>query len=178
MRLRDKYISKVRPELQEKFAYKNPMMLPGLDKVVLSIGIGDARENSAFIDRAVEEVSAITLQRPVIIKAKRSVSNFKLREGMPCGVKVTLRGKRMWAFVDKLFNLALPRVRDFRGVKRSGFDGRGNYNMGLREQLIFPEIDFDRVAKVRGMNITFCTTANTDKEAEALLEGLGCPFRN
>ncbi len=177
MRMKQKYSAQVAPGLTQKFGYKNPMQIPRLTKIVISIGVGDARENQTYLDRAAEELQAIACQRPLVIRAKRSISNFKLREGQPCAVAVTLRGERMWAFLDKLFTIALPRVRDFRGVKRNAFDGRGNYNLGLKEQLIFPEIDFDAVARVRGMNVSICTTAKTDKEAEALLEGLGCPFR-
>lgn len=176
--IRERYTEKVVPALKEQFGYKNPMQLPTVSKISISIGVGDARENSAYLERAVEELQAIACQKPVVIRAKKAISNFKLRIGMPIAVSVTLRGKLMWNFLDKLFNIALPRVRDFRGLRRNAFDGRGNYNMGLREQLMFPEIDFDRVAKVRGMNIAIGTTAKTDKEAEALLEGLGCPFRS
>jgi large subunit ribosomal protein L5 len=178
MQLKDKYAAEVIPALKEKFGYANPMQVPRLTKISLSIGVGDARENSAYLERAQEELLAIACQKPLVIKAKKAVSNFKLRIGYPIAVSVTLRGKMMWNFLEKLFGVALPRVRDFRGLKRTAFDGRGNYNLGLTEQLIFPEVDFDRVAKVRGMNVAICTTAKNDKEAEALLEGLGCPFKN
>lgn len=178
MQLKNKYAAEVVPALKEKFGFANPMEIPKVTKVSISIGVGDARENSAFLERAQEELKAIACQKPLVIKARKSVSNFKLRAGMPIAVSVTLRGKMMWNFLEKLFGIALPRVRDFRGLRRNAFDGRGNYNMGLQEQLIFPEVDFDRVAKVRGMNVAICTTAKNDKEAEALLEGLGCPFRN
>lgn len=175
---KERYGKMVVPELKKKFGYKNAMQVPRLAKVSISVGVGDSRENQAFLDRAVEELKAISGQRPLTIRSKRAISNFKLRIGQVIAAHVTLRGPRMWTFIEKLFHVALPRVRDFRGLKRNSFDGRGNYNLGIKEQLIFPEIDFDNIAKVRGMNVTICTTAQTDKEAEALLEGLGCPFRN
>lgn len=175
--LKEKYKNEVAPKLKEQFGYKNPMQVPTIQKISISIGVGDARENSAYLDRAFEELQSIACQRPVIIKAKKAVSNFKVREGHPIAVAVTLRGKQMWAFLQRLFHLALPRVRDFRGLRRNAFDGRGNYNLGIKEQMIFPEIDYDKVIKTRGMNISIATTAGNDKAAEALLEALGCPFR-
>ena len=167
-RMKDVYISEIAPALMKKFGYKSVMQIPKLDKIVINVGAGEARENSKAID--------ITGQKPMVCKAKKSVANFKLREGMPIGVKVTLRGNRMYEFLDRFFNVALPRVRDFRGINANSFDGRGNYNMGLKEQLIFPEIEFDKVDKVRGMDICFVTTAQTDEEARELLKLLGAPF--
>jgi large subunit ribosomal protein L5 len=175
-RLKDFYKSTVAAALMKKFGYKNVMQIPKLDKVVINIGCGEARDNSKAIEAAATDLAAITGQRPVVCKAKKSVANFKLREGMPIGVKVTLRGERMYEFVDRLFNVALPRVRDFRGINPNSFDGRGNYNMGLKEQLIFPEIDYDKIDKVRGMDLCFVTTANTDEEARELLTLMGAPF--
>ena len=160
----------------KKFEYKSTMQIPKLDKVIVNVGCGEARENSKVLDAVCNDLAQITGQKAVITKAKKSVANFKLREGMNIGAKVTLRGERMYEFLDRLFNVALPRVRDFRGISDSAFDGRGNYSLGLKEQLIFPEIDFDKVDKVRGMNIVICTTANTDEEAKALLELMGAPF--
>ena len=177
LRLKEKYTSETVPALKEKFGFTNPMEVPKIEKVSISIGVGDARENSAFLERAAEELQAIAGQKPLVIKAKKAVSNFKLRIGHPIAVSVTLRGKLMWNFLDKLISIALPRVRDFRGVRRNAFDGRGNYNLGLQEQLIFPEIDYDKVAKVRGLNVAICTSAKNDKEGEALLESIGFPFR-
>ena len=156
--------------------YKSVMQIPKLDKIVINVGAGEARENSKAIDAISSDLAAITGQKPMVCKAKKSVANFKLREGMPIGVKVTLRGNRMYEFLDRFFNVALPRVRDFRGINANSFDGRGNYNMGLKEQLIFPEIEFDKVDKVRGMDICFVTTAQTDEEARELLKLLGAPF--
>ena len=175
-RLKDFYTKEAAPALMKKFSYKSVMQIPKLDKIVINVGAGEARENSKAIDAISTDLAAITGQRPVVCKAKKSVANFKLREGMPIGVKVTLRGAKMYEFMDRLFNVALPRVRDFRGIKSDSFDGRGNYNMGLKEQLIFPEIDFDKVDKVRGMDICFVTTAKTDEEARELLTLMGAPF--
>jgi len=175
-RLREKYESEVRPALMEKFGYKNIMQVPKLVKVVVNMGVGEATQNPKALDGAVNDMTAITGQKPIITRAKKSISSFKLRENVAIGCKVTLRGERMDYFVDKLFNISLPRVRDFRGVSPKGFDGRGNFTLGLREQLIFPEIDYDKIDKIRGMNITFVTTANTDEEARELLRLLGLPF--
>lgn len=175
-RLKDFYKSDVAPALMNKFSYKSVMEIPKLDKIVVNVGAGEARENSKVIDAILRDLSAITGQKPHICRAKKSVANFKLREGMSIGAKVTLRGERMYEFLDRLFNVALPRVRDFRGINPNGFDGRGNYNMGLREQLIFPEIDYDKIDKVRGMDICFVTTAKTDEEARELLTLMGAPF--
>lgn len=175
-RMKDVYISEIAPALMKKFGYKSVMQIPKLDKIVINVGAGEARENSKAIDAISSDLAAITGQKPMVCKAKKSVANFKLREGMPIGVKVTLRGDRMYEFLDRLFNVALPRVRDFRGINANSFDGRGNYNMGLKEQLIFPEIEFDKVDKVRGMDICFVTTAQTDEEARELLKLLGAPF--
>ena len=175
-RLKDFYKSDVAPALMNKFSYKSVMEIPKLDKIVVNVGAGEARENSKVIDAILRDLSAITGQKPHICRAKKSVANFKLREGMAIGAKVTLRGERMYEFLDRLFNVALPRVRDFRGINPNGFDGRGNYNMGLREQLIFPEIDYDKIDKVRGMDIIFVTTAKTDEEARELLTLMGAPF--
>jgi large subunit ribosomal protein L5 len=175
-RMKDFYKSNVAPALMTKFGYKSVMQIPKLDKIVINVGCGEARENSKAIDAIITDLSAITGQRPVVCKARKSVANFKLREGMNIGAKVTLRGDRMYEFLDRLFNVALPRVRDFRGINANSFDGRGNYNMGLKEQLIFPEIDYDKIDKVRGMDICFVTTANTDEEARELLTLMGAPF--
>ena len=175
-RLKEMYKSEIAPALMKKFGYKSVMQIPKLDKVVINVGCGEARDNAKVIDAIVNDLSAITGQRPVICKARKSVANFKLREGMNIGAKVTLRGDRMYEFVDRLFNVALPRVRDFRGINANSFDGRGNYNMGLKEQLIFPEIDYDKLDKVRGMDLCFVTTANTDEEARELLTLMGAPF--
>lgn len=175
-RLKEFYNSEVAPALMNKFSYKSVMQIPKLEKIVINVGAGEAKENSKVIDSIVTDLGTITGQKPFICKAKRSVANFKLREGMPIGAKVTLRGKRMYEFLDRLFNVALPRVRDFRGINANSFDGRGNYNMGLKEQLIFPEIDYDKIDKVRGMDICFVTTANTDEEARELLALMGAPF--
>ncbi|MFZ5648769.1 MAG: 50S ribosomal protein L5 [Bacillota bacterium] len=176
-RLKEKYNNEVVNAMMQKFGYKNIMEVPKLEKVVINVGVGEAIQNSKALDAAVGDVTAITGQRPVITKAKKSIAAFKLRQGMKIGCKVTLRGDRMYHFVDKLFNVALPRVRDFRGVSPKSFDGRGNYSMGLREQLIFPEIEYDKIDKVRGMDIIFVTTARTDEEARELLRLLGMPFR-
>ena len=175
-RLKDFYKAEVAPALMKKFGYKSVMQIPKLDKIVINVGAGEAKENAKAIDAISGDLAKITGQKPVVCKAKKSVANFKLREGMPIGVKVTLRGERMYEFLDRLFNVALPRVRDFRGINPNSFDGRGNYNMGIREQLIFPEIDYDKVDKVRGMDICFVTTANTDEEARELLTLMGAPF--
>jgi len=172
----DKYNKEVAPALKDKFQYTTPMQTPKLVKVVVNMGVGDVKENAKALEAAVGELAKISGQKPVITKAKKSVANFKLREGMNIGCKVTLRGERMYEFVDKLFNIALPRVRDFRGINANSFDGRGNFSMGVKEQLIFPEIDIDKVEKVRGMDITFVTTAKTDEEAKELLALLGLPF--
>jgi len=175
-RLKELYYKEIVPALMEKFQYKNIMEVPKLEKVVVNMGVGDAKENPRFLESAIEDLSLITGQRPIVTQAKKSISNFKLRQGMKIGAKVTLRGDRMYEFVDKLLNVALPRVRDFRGVSEKSFDGRGNYSLGIREQLIFPEIDYDKVEKVRGMDIAFVTTAKTDEEAREFLRLLGMPF--
>lgn len=175
-RLKDKYVTEVVPALMKRFGYANVMQVPKLEKVVINMGLGDAKDNARAMDSAVEELSLITGQKPIVTKARKSVANFKVRQGMNVGAKVTLRAENMYAFVDKLFNLALPRVRDFHGTPGTSFDGRGNYAMGLKEQLIFPEINYDKVEKVRGMDIIFVTTAKTDEEAKALLELMGMPF--
>lgn len=175
-RLKDFYKSEVAPALMNKFSYKSVMQIPKLDKIVINVGAGEARDNSKAIDAIIRDIETITGQHPAVCKAKKSVANFKIREGMNIGVKVTLRGDRMYEFLDRLFNVALPRVRDFRGINPNSFDGRGNYNMGIKEQLIFPEIEYDKIDKVRGMDICFATTAKKDEEAKALLELLGAPF--
>ena len=175
-RLKEMYKADVVPALQKKFNYKSVMEIPKLDKVIINVGCGEARDNAKVIDSIMADLAAITGQRPVKCVAKKSVANFKLREGMVIGAKVTLRGDRMYEFVDRFFNLALPRVRDFRGINPNSFDGRGNYAMGVKEQLIFPEIDYDKIDKVRGMDICFVTTANTDEEAKELLTLMGAPF--
>ena len=174
--LKDKYKKEVAPALMSKFGYKSVMEIPRLEKVIVNVGVGEAKENAKVLEAVVGDVAAITGQKPVITKAKKSIANFKLREGMPIGVKVTLRQDRMWEFVDRLFNIALPRVRDFRGINPDGFDGRGNYTLGIKEQLIFPEIEYDKIDKIRGMNIAFVTTAKTDEEGRELLGQLGAPF--
>ena len=175
-RLKDKYLNEVVPGLQEQFKYTNVMAIPKLDKVVINIGLGEAVANPKALDAALNDLTLITGQKPVVTKAKKSIAGFKLREGMPVGVKVTLRGDRMYEFVDRLVSVALPRVRDFRGVSPKSFDGRGNYSLGLKEQLIFPEIEYDKIDKLRGMEIIFATTAKTDEEGRALLKLLGMPF--
>lgn len=175
-RLKDEYNASVAPALMNKFNYKSVMQIPKLDKVVINVGAGEAKDNSKAIDAIMEDLGKITGQRPIVCRAKKSVANFKLREGMPIGVKVTLRGDRMYEFIDRLFSTALPRVRDFRGINPHSFDGRGNYSMGIKEQLIFPEIEYDKIDKVRGMDIIFVTTANTDEEARELLTLMGAPF--
>jgi large subunit ribosomal protein L5 len=176
-RLREKYQNDVRKGLIERFGYKNVHEVPKLDKVVINMSVGDAIQNSKILDVAVRELTQISGQKPVIAKAKKSIAAFKLREGVPIGAKVTLRGERMYVFLDKLFNVVLPRIRDFRGLARKSFDGRGNYNMGLREQLVFPEIDFDKVDKARGMDIVIVTTAKTDEEAAEFLTRMGLPLQ-
>ena len=175
-RMKDFYKQEAAPALMKKFSYKSVMQIPKLDKIVVNVGAGEAKDNAKAIDAISGDLMKITGQKPVVCKAKKSVANFKLREGMPIGVKVTLRGDRMYEFLDRLFNVALPRVRDFRGINPNSFAGRGNYNMGIREQLIFPEIDYDKVDKVRGMDICFVTTAKTDEEARELLSLMGAPF--
>ena len=175
-RLKDYYKSEVAPALMKKFEYKSPMQIPKLDKVVINIACGDAIDNSKVIDSAMADLAVITGQQPVVCKARKSVANFKIRKGMPIGVKVTLRGDRMYEFIDRLFNFALPRVRDFRGINGEAFDGRGNYSFGIKEQLIFPEIEYDKIDKVRGMDIMFVTTATKDEEAKELLTLMGAPF--
>ena len=174
--LKDYYTSDVAPALMKKFGYKSVMQIPKLDKVVINVGAGEAKDNAKVIDAIMTDLAAITGQKPVICRAKKSVANFKLREGMPIGVKVTLRGEKMYEFVNKLFNVAFPRVRDFRGISANSFDGKGNYSTGIKEQLIFPEIEYDKIDKVRGMDINFITTAQTDEEARELLSLLGAPF--
>ena len=177
-RLKEQYVNEIAPALNKKFGYKSVMQIPKLDKVIINVAAGEAKENAKVIDAIVKDLGQITGQRAVVCKAKKSVANFKLRQGMPIGVKVTLRGDRMYEFVDRLFNVALPRVRDFRGISGNSFDGRGNYSCGIKEQLIFPEIDYDKIDAVRGMDICFVTTANTDEEAKELLKALGAPFAN
>ena len=175
-RLKETYKAEVAPALMKQFGYKSVMQIPRIDKVVVNVGCGEARENAKVLENVVGDLSKITGQKPVITKARKSIANFKLRDGMPVGVKVTLRRDRMWEFLDRLFNVALPRVRDFRGINGNAFDGRGNYALGLNEQLIFPEISYDQIDKIRGMNIVICTTANTDEEAKELLTLMGAPF--
>ena len=174
--LKDYYNSTVAPEMMKKFGYSNVMQIPKLEKVVVNVAAGEAKDNAKVIDAIMTDLAAITGQRPVVCRAKKSVANFKLREGMPIGVKVTLRGERMYEFVYKLFNVSFPRVRDFRGINGNSFDGKGNYSTGIKEQLIFPEIEYDKIDKVRGMDINFITTAQTDEEAKELLTLLGAPF--
>ncbi len=175
-RLKEAYVNEVAPALMKKFGYKSVMQIPKIDKVVVNVACGEARDNSKILDAVVSDLRQITGQQPVLCKAKKSVANFKLREGMIIGAKVTLRGDKMYEFIDRFFNLALPRVRDFRGINPNAFDGRGNYTVGIKEQLIFPEIDYDKIDKVRGMDICFVTTANTDEEARELLTLMGAPF--
>ncbi len=175
-RLKEMYKAEVAPALMKKFSYKSVMQIPKIDKVIINVGCGEARENPKAIDAVVRDLGLITGQKAVVCNAKKSVANFKLREGMPNGVKVTLRGEKMYEFLDRFFNLALPRVRDFRGINPNSFDGRGNYSMGIREQLIFPEIEYDKIDKVRGMDICIVTTAPTDEEARELLSLMGAPF--
>ena len=175
-RMRAKYEEEVRKALMEKFGYKSPMQIPKLDKIIINIGVGEAKDNAKTLEAAVADLAAITGQKPVITKAKKSVANFKIREGMNLGCKVTLRQDKMYEFLDRLFNVALPRVRDFRGINPNSFDGRGNYALGIKEQLIFPEIDYDKIDKLRGMDIIMVTTAKTDEEARELLTLMGAPF--
>ena len=175
-RLKDTYVNEVAPALMKKFGYKSVMQIPKIDKVVVNVACGEARDNAKILDAIVSDIRQITGQQPVLCKAKKSVANFKLREGMTIGAKVTLRGDKMYEFIDRFFNLALPRVRDFRGINPNAFDGRGNYSVGIKEQLIFPEIDYDKIDKVRGMDICFVTTAKTDEEARELLTLMGAPF--
>ena len=176
MRLEERYTKEIKDAMMKKFGYKSVMQIPKLDKVVVNMGVGEARENSKAVENAANDLALITGQKPMITKAKKSVASFKVREGMNIGCKVTLRGSKMYEFVDRLFNAALPRVRDFRGINPNSFDGRGNYSMGIKEQLIFPEIDYDKIDKLRGMDIIFVTTANTDEEARELLTLMGAPF--
>ena len=175
-RLKEQYVNEIAPALNKKFGYKSVMQIPKLDKVIINVAAGEAKENAKVIDAIVADLGLITGQKAIVCKARKSVANFKLREGMPIGAKVTLRGERMYEFVDRFFNVALPRVRDFRGINPNAFDGRGNYAMGLKEQLIFPEIEYDKVDKIRGMDICICTTATTDEEAKELLKLVGAPF--
>ncbi len=175
-RLKEKYLKEVVPQLMKNFQYKNIMQVPKLEKVVLNMGVGEVKDNPKALESATNDLAIITGQKAVITKAKKSIAGFKLREGMKIGCKVTLRGQKMYDFVDKLFNIALPRVRDFKGVNSNAFDGRGNYSLGLKEQLIFPEIDYDKIDKIRGMDVVFVTTANSDEEARELLRLLGMPF--
>ena len=176
-RLRELYDNEITKKMTEKFGYKNPMMVPKIDKIVINMGVGEAKENSKVLDTAISDLEIITGQKAVVTRAKKSVANFKLREGQPIGCKVTLRGEKMYEFLDRLVNLALPRVRDFRGVNPNAFDGRGNYALGIKEQLIFPEIEYDKVDKVRGMDVIVVTTAETDEEARELLTQFGMPFK-
>jgi len=176
-RLKEKFVKEVTPALMSKFNYKSVMQVPQLNKIVVNMGVGDAVANAKALDNAVEELTTITGQKPVVTRAKKSIAGFRLREGMPIGAKVTLRGERMYEFLDKLVSVSLPRVRDFRGVSKKAFDGRGNYTLGIKEQLIFPEIDYDKVSKVRGMDIVIVTTANTDEESRELLTQFGMPFQ-
>ena len=175
-RLKEMYVNEVAPALMKKFQYKSSMQIPRLDKIVVSVGCGDCKDNAKALDNVIKEITALTGQKAVATTARKSIANFKLREGMKVGVKVTLRQERMWEFLDRLFNVALPRVRDFRGISPDAFDGRGNYSLGLKEQIIFPEIDYDKIEKLRGMNIAICTTAKTDEEAREFLKLMGAPF--
>ena len=175
-RMKELYKAEVAPALMKEFGYKSTMQIPRIEKVVINVGCGEARENAKVLENVVGDLSKITGQKPVITKARKSIANFKLREGMPIGAKVTLRGDKMWEFLDRLFNVALPRVRDFRGISANAFDGRGNYALGIKEQLIFPEIEYDKIDKIRGMDVVICTTATNDEEARALLAKVGAPF--
>ncbi|MBC2721273.1 50S ribosomal protein L5 [Desulfosporosinus sp.] len=177
-RLHDRYLNEIAPALQQKFAYKNVMQIPKIDKIVINMGIGEAVQNSKAIDSALGDLMKISGQKPIVTRAKKSIAAFKLREGMPIGCKVTLRGQRMYEFMDRLLNVALPRVRDFRGISAKAFDGRGNYTLGIKEQLIFPEMEYDKIDKLRGMDVVFVTTAKTDEEARELLRGFGMPYRD
>ncbi len=176
--MKEMYVKEVAPALMQKFQYKSTMQIPRIDKIVVSVGCGDCKDNAKALDAVIKDITAITGQKAVATVAKKSVANFKLREGMHVGVKVTLRHDRMWDFLNRLFNVALPRVRDFRGISADAFDGRGNYSLGVREQIIFPEIEYDKIEKLRGMNIAICTTAQTDEEARELLRLMGAPFVN
>ena len=175
-RLYDKYVTEVVPALKQKFGYKNVNQIPKIDKIVINMGLGDCKDNPKALEAAVKELETIAGQKAITTKAKKSIANFKLREDMPIGAKVTLRGDKMWEFLDRLFNVALPRVRDFQGINPNSFDGRGNYALGIKEQLIFPEIEYDKIDKIRGMDVVICTTAHTDEEARALLQQVGAPF--
>ena len=175
-RMKELYKSEVAPSMMKEFGYKSVMQIPKIEKVVINIGCGEARENAKVLENVVGDLNKITGQKPIITKARNSIANFKLREEMPIGAKVTLRGEKMWEFLDRLFNVALPRVRDFQGINPNSFDGRGNYAMGIKEQLIFPEIEYDKIDKIRGMDVIICTTAHTDEEARALLKQVGAPF--
>ena len=175
-RLKKKYMDEIAPAMMKKFGYKSVMQIPKLDKITVNVGCGEARDNSKVLDAVCNDLAIITGQKPVVTRARKSIANFKLREDMPIGAKVTLRQDKMWEFLDRYFNIALPRVRDFRGIQNGGFDGRGNFAMGIKEQLIFPEIEYDKIDKIRGMDIVFTTTAQTDEEARELLELLGAPF--
>jgi large subunit ribosomal protein L5 len=176
--MKEMYLNEVAPALMQKFQYKSSMQIPRLDKIVVSVGCGDCKDNAKALDNVIKEISALTGQKAVATTARKSIANFKLREGQKVGVKVTLRQDRMWEFLDRLFNVALPRVRDFRGISADAFDGRGNYSLGIKEQIIFPEIDYDKIEKLRGMNIAICTTAKTDEEAREFLKLMGAPFAN
>ncbi len=176
-RLKQFYREKAVPAMQKEYGYRNPMQIPRITKIVVNMGVGEAAQNVKLLDGALADMAAITGQKPVITRARKSIANFKLRDGMPVGCRVTLRGDRMWEFLDRLVNIALPRIRDFKGVSPKSFDGRGNYTLGIKEQIIFPEIDYDKVDRIRGMDITICTTANTDDEGRALLKQFGMPFR-
>ncbi len=175
--LQERYVSEIMPKLKEQFGYKNVMQIPKIEKIVVNIGVGEAVQNSKAIDGAVNDLTMITGQKPIVTKAKKSIAGFKLREGMAIGCKVTLRGERMYQFLDKLINIVLPRVRDFRGISPQAFDGRGNYSLGIKEQTIFPEIEFDKIDKIRGLEVVIVTTAHTDEEARTLLKDMGMPFR-
>lgn len=177
-RLKEQYVNEIAPALNSKFGYKSVMQIPKLDKVVINVACGEAKENEKILEAVMKDLGQITGQKAVVCRAKKSVANFKLRQGTPIGCKVTLRGERMYEFVDRFFNVALPRVRDFRGINGNGFDGRGNFACGIKEQIIFPEIEYDKIEKLRGMNIAICTTANTDEEARELLKLMGAPFMN
>ena len=170
------YVAEVAPALMQKFGYKSTMQIPRIEKVVVNVGCGEARENAKVLENVAGDLAKITGQKPIITKARKSIANFKLREDMPIGAKVTLRGEKMWEFLDRLFNVALPRVRDFQGINPNAFDGRGNYSLGIKEQLIFPEIEYDKIDKIRGMDVVICTTAETDEEARELLKQVGAPF--
>jgi large subunit ribosomal protein L5 len=177
-RLRKKYKDEIIPQLMKEFSFRNVMQVPKLDRVVINMGLGEAVQNAKVIESAVEELTAITGRKPIVTRAKKSIATFKLREGMPIGVMVTLRGEQMYDFVDRLISLALPRTRDFKGVSPKAFDGRGNYTLGIREQIVFPEVNYDKIDRIKGMNVTFVTTAETDEQGRALLKSLGMPFRN